>query len=489
MNTRISIKADREYLREIFVKIENGRYAVPVFQRDFVWKPHQVVNLFDSILHGYPIGSLVLWQSDEVHQSKHILSDTVSNSPTPDYFILDGRQRLTTLYGVLSQNRGDARFNLFYNLEKSSFEFAQKEALFLVPVFVVYDTFSLLGWMQQIQQQVKDENKLRLYITRAKNLNSLLQEYIVSEILISQCDLNAASVVFSRINSTGTKIEPLDMLQAIKYKGDNSALITGYVQGVQKALESYDFQSLSPKDILNSCFWYTDRKYYDSKVEYLEKENLEVIFPKAQEAIIRAVRFLRNDCGVLSIRLLPYTKQLLALVWYFKDEDESAYWRRQELRRWFFFTTYKQLFMNGALQHIRSIHNRLELFIQRKSDTAWDYEAVERPFFGFKFSPKSALSRFMTLSVVFDMMTKGEKVERMEFVGYDHYFGASPLCYSPKILVDKKVKHATFSVVDWTLINSGMEKQFIERRKIVVSQLEKQLLDSIDIVFTDEKLS
>ena len=213
---------------------------------------------------------------------------------------------------------------------------------------------------------------------------------------------------------------------------------------------------------------------------------METIFPKAQEAVIRAVRFLRNDCGVISLRLLPYTKQLLALVWYFKDTDESERWRRQELRRWFFYTTYKQLFMNGALQHIRSIHNRLELFIQHKRDTAWDYEAVEHPFFGFKFSPKSALSRFMTLSVVYYMMTEGEKVESMEFTGYDHYFGTSPLCYSPRILVDGKIKYATFSVVDWTLINSGMEKQFIERRKTVVSQIEKRLLDSIDVGFFDD---
>ena len=324
MTDRISIKADREYLREIFIKIDSGEYAVPVFQRDFVWKQNQIIDLFDSILRGYPIGSLVLWKSADIHQSKNIMTDEVMDTPLPNYFILDGRQRLTTLYGVISSDeQKDARFKLYFNLEKQTFEYSQKEMPFLVKVAVVYDTFLLLDWMSDLPNKIKNEEKVRSYIFNAKNLNSLLQEYVVSEILISQCSLNEAGVVFSRINSTGTRIESFDTLQALKYTGDNSALVSSYIQKIQKRLAEFDFQGISAKDILNCCFWYTDRKYYDSKIESLDKENLEVIFPSVEEALVRAVLFLRNHCGVITARLLPYTKQLLALVWIFKDNDEN----------------------------------------------------------------------------------------------------------------------------------------------------------------------
>ena len=438
MTDRISIKADREYLREIFIKIDSGEYAVPVFQRDFVWKQNQIIDLFDSILRGYPIGSLVLWKSADIHQSKNIMTDEVMDTPLPNYFILDGRQRLTTLYGVISSDeQKDARFKLYFNLEKQTFEYSQKEMPFLVKVSVVYDTFLLLDWMSDLPNKIKNEEKVRSYIFNAKNLNSLLQEYVVSEILISQCSLNEAGVVFSRINSTGTRIESFDTLQALKYTGDNSALISSYIQKIQKRLAEFDFQGISAKDILNCCFWYTDRKYYDSKIESLDKENLEVIFPSVEEALVRAVLFLRNHCGVITARLLPYTKQLLALVWVFKDNDETDPARIAELRRWFFYTTYNQMFMNGALPHIRNIHNHLEQFIAKKQDTAWDYVPVSKPKFDYRFSSRAAQTRFMVLAIINDLVKNGNvNVSDISFGGFDHVFeGNSPLDYSPRIFV------------------------------------------------------
>lgn len=489
MTDRISIKADREYLREIFLKIEKGEYAVPVFQRDFVWKPNQIIDLFDSILRGYPIGSLVLWNSRDVHQSKDILSDEIVDVPTPNYYILDGRQRLTTLYGVISAEKDKrSMFNLYFNLEKQTFEYPQKEASWLVPVSIVYDTFALLDWMSNLPSEVKNEEKIRSYIGNAKNLNSLLQEYIVSEILISQCSLREAGVVFSRINSTGTRIESLDMLQAVKYKGDNSALISSFVQQIQKRLDSLDFQGLSPKDILNCCFWYTDRKYYDSKIESLDKENLEEIFPKVEEALVRAITFLRDDCGVVSLKLLPYTKQLLALVWVFKDKEEKNPACRLELKRWFFYTTYTQMFMNGALQHIRNIHNRLEEFVLQKQDTAWDYEVVPRPGFGFRFSAKSAQTRFMVLSIVNRLIATGTTPSEIRFMGFDHSNQiASPLSYIPRIIVRGERNYLDGEVANWENVIVNCEENELKKRERFMMEIEIWLLSSLGLEFEAEE--
>ena len=61
----INIKPEREYLHEIVSKIKKGIYGVPSFQRNFVWRKEQVLDLFDSILRGYPIGSILLWKPDD----------------------------------------------------------------------------------------------------------------------------------------------------------------------------------------------------------------------------------------------------------------------------------------------------------------------------------------------------------------------------------------------------------------------------------------
>lgn len=78
----------------------------------------------------------------------------------------------------------------------------------------IYDTFSLLGKLRELE----DSENARLYIERAKRMNSILQSYTIGEIMMDNCTLDEASIVFSRINSKGTEISKVFMLQAISYK-------------------------------------------------------------------------------------------------------------------------------------------------------------------------------------------------------------------------------------------------------------------------------
>ncbi|WP_242419513.1 DUF262 domain-containing protein, partial [Frankia sp. CpI1-P] len=48
-------------LEDLVAQAWQGRVRVPHFQRDFRWGSQDVVRLFDSIIKGYPIGSLLLW--------------------------------------------------------------------------------------------------------------------------------------------------------------------------------------------------------------------------------------------------------------------------------------------------------------------------------------------------------------------------------------------------------------------------------------------
>ena len=60
----MNIKSDRDYIINILEKVKSGEYSVPEFQRDFVWTTRQVIDLFDSIIKGYPIGSIILWKPE-----------------------------------------------------------------------------------------------------------------------------------------------------------------------------------------------------------------------------------------------------------------------------------------------------------------------------------------------------------------------------------------------------------------------------------------
>ena len=87
----------------LFSDIDTGRTKVPMFQRDFVWGKEQTAKLIDSIIKGYPIGTFILWKTrEELRAVRNIGNINLPAIPKGDsaYYILDGQQRITSLYAV-----------------------------------------------------------------------------------------------------------------------------------------------------------------------------------------------------------------------------------------------------------------------------------------------------------------------------------------------------------------------------------------------------
>ena len=53
-------------IRTVLKEIESGNMILPALQREFVWKRKQIENLFDSLLQGFPINTLMLWEVDDI---------------------------------------------------------------------------------------------------------------------------------------------------------------------------------------------------------------------------------------------------------------------------------------------------------------------------------------------------------------------------------------------------------------------------------------
>jgi uncharacterized protein with ParB-like and HNH nuclease domain len=91
-------------LLDILKDIKAGRIQLPDFQRDWIWDDLIVRRLLSSISLAYPVGAVMLLQQDSSHMRfKPRLIDglTLQKPPVPSLLILDGQQRLTTLFMVL----------------------------------------------------------------------------------------------------------------------------------------------------------------------------------------------------------------------------------------------------------------------------------------------------------------------------------------------------------------------------------------------------
>jgi len=102
-------------IRDAMEKIASNHFVLPAIQRKFVWRPNQIEMLFDSIMRGYPINSFMLWEisNSEIKNNYKFYSfikDYIDkfNEDNPDaptsvlqsnfYAVIDGQQRLTSLY-------------------------------------------------------------------------------------------------------------------------------------------------------------------------------------------------------------------------------------------------------------------------------------------------------------------------------------------------------------------------------------------------------
>ena len=374
----INIKSEREFLREILEKIDSGKYAIPVFQRDYVWKKQQVLDLFDSVSKGYPIGSIILWEPmGNISNSKDILTDEKKNAPQPAYYILDGRQRLTTFYGCLSPNvKKKDIFKLYYDLENDSFLYAKKATETILSLSDIYDTFTMLRCMQVIMGMDLAEPKKEEYINRARRLNSLLQSYVIGEIRMDSCSLEEASVAFARVNSKGTEMSKVSMLQALTYKRTDSMLVAEVIDDILASLAPYGFDNLKAEYILNCFYQYVGKKSYDTKLEELADMDFTPYLTQIKADIVKTVKFLYEDCRVISSKLLPYVKQLELVCGFFRRKESPSQEELFELKRWFFYTTYMQSFMNSSLSIVRKIYRRFDLFLDGTEKCAMDYEGI-----------------------------------------------------------------------------------------------------------------
>lgn len=100
-------------IRQAIERISHNEYLLPAFQREYVWNAIQVENLFDSLMKEYPISSMLFWKvkssakgSYKFYQllnyfieHHHIHNDAFNTNQVNDFYcVLDGQQRLTSLY-------------------------------------------------------------------------------------------------------------------------------------------------------------------------------------------------------------------------------------------------------------------------------------------------------------------------------------------------------------------------------------------------------
>ncbi|MEP3350123.1 MAG: DUF262 domain-containing protein [Marinomonas sp.] len=225
MGKTVYTKIDYE-LSSLISSIKIGDIALPELQRPFVWKNAKVRNLFDSMYRGYPVGFFLFWQPAQVEGSRAIGTD--GKQKTPRLLVVDGQQRLTSLYAVLTgtsvirEGYNAERLEISFNPLLEKFDVAdastRNNKQYLPNISEIWQPdadfdeikdayFERLSEAQELTPEEKKQAKLAL--NRLEKLSSY--PFTALE-LTAEVGEEQVSEVFVRINSEGKTLNQADFI-------------------------------------------------------------------------------------------------------------------------------------------------------------------------------------------------------------------------------------------------------------------------------------
>ena len=213
---------------ELMHGIRHLDHVLPEFQREYVWNREQAKQLMVSLCNGYPTGSLLFWKTNNPPEIKHnaVSRDKIGTTSV----ILDGQQRLTTLY-MLTQNaippyyteediKEDPR-GLYFDLDTGDFQYYQVKRMQHNPTWVAvtncFSGDSINVFDIAMSKATEEGDALQLaqrYNTNLNQLRNILQRDYPIQTVPSDATIGDAINVFDRVNSLGTRLSEAELALA-----------------------------------------------------------------------------------------------------------------------------------------------------------------------------------------------------------------------------------------------------------------------------------
>ncbi len=320
----------------------DGRIRVPHFQRPLRWQRADVIKLFDSIVRGYPVGSLLLWHRPAPAETLQFGALRIRAPKISDaLFVVDGQQRIISLANALHPDgQSDERFRISYDLRKKAFVPTPRDAeATVVPIPVIFDLREVLRWFA-------DHPELADYVNDANEITQTIRQFKIPAYEVAQESPEVLEDIFDRMNNYGKRLTRAEIFAALfagpESARDDTPTLDRIAQNINDDLE---FGLLDNDTVLQAVL---ARRAPDVHREIRSEfgadarafiefpdEDRDTAYARGEEAIRRAVGFLRDTAGVPHFTFLPYKYPLVVLTRlfaHFGDIDERSL---QLARRWF----------------------------------------------------------------------------------------------------------------------------------------------------------
>jgi hypothetical protein len=408
------VKPEVTFLSDVLAEIEKGTIRIPKFHREYVWRPSDMLDLFDSILKGYPIGSLLLWETAAAYESRPKVGPLPIRPAKKGELLayaLDGQQRLTTLFGALrlpenfpqSDDPESWRWWIFYDLQERKFTHwtrwpDTKPPAHYLPLRTVFRTVDFLKFARELSKQKPATSTAG--IEAAEEVVRRISGYRMALIRIREGSLEQAVEIFSRLNTKGPPMKPDEMISALTYREDAGGFhLAAKVDEIVDELTPLGFGTFDRTLIFRSIAAQSGEGASRTGWEALAKKigpSLPSIAATTQRGLLAGAEFLLNHLSVPGTSYLPYGYQLVCLGRFFAELKKTEqgpldHEKERWLKTWFWWTSFSSWFA-GA----NSTKNKQALDAMRDLARAPDEAAIKACLAPFQdeLHPRPLPSRF-----------------------------------------------------------------------------------------------
>lgn len=299
-------------VEQILEEAANGRLRIPPFQRPLRWKSKQVIEFFDSIRRGFPVGDLLL-SRDRANREALRFGPCAVDAPEQHaaLWVIDGQQRITALVACLMRNdptpKGDY-WAIWYDLENEVFVRLHQMIVpsGWIPLNVLCNSVSLLKWIRV--WPYGDQNPD--LVDRALELGKAVREYEVPAYIVDGADESLLRLIFTRVNTAGSKMRESEIFEARYGKEGDKPIRTTVAR-----LTDLGFGELD-EDLFLRCLRSTCGISAIESIESPEDIAGDSIL-RTEKAFRRAVFALQSAAGIPHWKLLPYRLPIIFLTTFF----------------------------------------------------------------------------------------------------------------------------------------------------------------------------
>lgn len=362
-NIASRINTDTQLIHALITGINQGEIKVPQFQRKFVWKDDQALDLLDSIANNYPVGSLLLWRTKEKLRAERNIGEfrlPSTDDMDPTDYVLDGQQRLTVIYSCLGASETDGGFSVVYDLENEEFLRTPDDLkIHHFPLRRMFTTTKLLNFRTALQT-LSAANE---YQERLDAIIRAFQEYRLPVVTLKGLSVEEVCPIFERINSSGTKLSTYDLMVAATWNRDFD--LNEEVDEAREALRSKGFNDIDPTTILkclSAIKLGTIKELQLKTLRDASKTEMRELIESAKGALRKTVDLLSTEFKIYSWDFLSYEALVVVLCHIYAKTDHLSPEQIKRVRQWFWRAAFGERYKVGG-----------ENFVSRDLATVYEF--------------------------------------------------------------------------------------------------------------------